>query len=166
MLCKMLRQANPVRFRNLPFTSAVICLALFMSACAQATTDTSSGATREPSRANRSQSGETHAWSIELRYAEHKTVKHPEKKIYATIWPDGIQVTFTTADGRFTPYTWEHEQFPVREPVFLSCHASLDLLPMRVARLKEVGDYVDYEIEWLAELPTKSDGARKVARCR
>jgi hypothetical protein len=159
MLSMILRNANPVRVRNMLFTSAVICLALFVSACAQAPAE-------HGQRERFTQDPPKHAWRIELIYTEHKTVKHPKKKVYATIWPDGLQVSFTPKDGGFGSYMWEHEQFPVREPVFLSCKASLDLLPMRVVRLKEVGDYVDYEIEWLAEPPTNSDGERKVARCR
>ena len=135
----MLRHANRVSVRNLFFV--VIYLAIFVLAC--------------------SQNPDKEAWSIELREVEHKTAKHPEKKYYAQIWPDGLQVSFNTAQGHFGSYTFPSEEFPVGEPVFLSCPGSPDLLPMRVVRLNEANDY---KIEWLAKSPATSDGAGKVVR--
>jgi hypothetical protein len=129
------------------FTSAMICLAIFVTACAQ-----------DPAE---------HAWSIELREAEHKTVQHPEKKYFATIWPDGLQVSFHTEQGHFGSYTFPTKEFPLGEPVFLLCPGSPDLLPMRVVLIKgdknDSNEYHDYKIEWLAKSPATSDGA-KVAR--
>ena len=148
MIREMLRHVNPVSLRNLFFTSIVICLAIFVLACAQ-----------DPAQ---------HAWSIELREAEYKTVQHPEKKYFAKIWPDGLQVSFHTAQGHFGSYTFPHKEFPLGEPVFLSCPGSPELLPVRVVLIKgdnkNLNDYHDYKIEWLAESPVTSDGARKVVR--
>lgn len=139
MLCKMLRHANPVNVRNLFF--AMVFLAIFVLAC--------------------SRDSDKHPWSVELREAEHKTVRHPDKRYYATIWPDGIQVSFDTAQGHFGSYTFPHKEFPSGEPMCLSCPGSPDLLPMRVVRLNGEANH-KYKIEWLAKSPTTSDGACKV----
>ena len=151
MLGKMPNQANPVMVRNVLLASAVVCLAIFLSACSLGT-----------SKQDRGESG----WSIELREAEHKTVQHPEKKYFATIWPDGLQVSFHTAQGHFGSYTFPTKEFPLGEPVFLSCPGSPDLLPMRVALIKgdknDSNDYHDYKIEWLPNSPATSDGAKVV----
>src|SRR5215204_6517925 len=106
MFCKMLRNANPVMVRNVPFTSAMICLAMFVQACAAGPAKQDTG---------------EHASSIELREAEHKTIQHPEKKYFATIWPDGLQVSFHTAQGHFGSYTFPTREFPLGEPVYLLC---------------------------------------------
>ena len=155
MLCKMLRHANPVSLGNRFFTSVVICLAIFVPACTQDSAKHAQGPAED-------------ARSVELREAEHKTVQHPEKKYFATIWPDGLQVSFHTAQGHFGSYTFPHKEFPLGEPVFLLCPGSPELLPMRVALIKgdknDLNDYHDYKIEWLAESPATSDGARKVVR--
>lgn len=151
MFCKMLRHANPVMVRNVLFTSAMICLAIFVPACAQG-----------PAKQNPAE----HAWSIELREAEYKTVEHPEKKYSATILPDGLRVSFHTAQGHFGSYTFPAKEFPPGEPVFLLCPGSPDLLPMRVVLIKgdnnDSNAYHDYKIEWLAESPATSGGARVV----
>ena len=151
MFCRFLRHANPVMVRNVLFTSAMICLAVFVSACA-----------RGPAKQDRAETG----WIVELREAEHKTVQHPEKKYYATIWPDGLQVSFHTAQGHFGSYTFPTREFPLGEPVFLLCPGSPDLLPMRVVLIKgdnnDSNEYHDYKIEWLDKSPTALDGAKIV----
>ncbi len=149
MLCKMLRHANPISLRNLFCTSVVVCLAIFVTACS-----------RDPAN---SQNPAEDAWSVELREAEYKTVRHPEKRYYASIEPDGLQVSFNTAQGHFGSYTFPVREFPLGEPVFLLCPGSPDLLPMRVVRLNGEANQ-RYKIEWLAESPATSDGARKVVR--
>ena len=155
MLCKMLRLVNPVCLQNLLFTSVVICPAIFVPACTQ---DSAKHA-RGPIEGSR---------SVELREAEYKTAQHPEKKYFATILPDGLRVSFHTAQGHFGSYTFPHKEFPPGEPVFLLCPGSPDLLPLRVALIKgdndDLNDYHDYKIEWLAESPATSEGARKVVR--
>ena len=151
MFCKMLRHANPAMVRNVLFTSAMICLAILVPACAQGP------AKQDPAE---------HARSIELREAEYKTVQHPEKKYSAKILPDGLQVSFHTAQGHFGSYTFPHKEFPLGEPVFLLCPGSPDLLPMRVVLIKgdnnDDNEYHDYKIEWLAKSPATSDGAKVV----
>jgi hypothetical protein len=145
MLCKVLRHANTISVRNLFFTLAVI--AIFVIACSKDTAK--------------------QGWSIELREAEHKTVQHPEKKYFATILPDGLQVSFHTTQGHFGSYTFPHKAFLLGEPTFLLCPGSPDLLPMRVVFIKgannDLNDYHDYKIEWLDKSPASSDG-RKVVR--
>lgn len=141
MLCNIIRPANTVSVCNLFFV--VVCLAVFVLAC--------------------SQNPANNAWSIELREAEHKTAKHPEKKYFASIWPDGLQVSFHATQGHFGSYTFPHDAFPLRGRTFLSCPGSPELLPMRVVRLNGANDY---KIEWLAESPVTSDGADKIVRSR
>ena len=140
----MLRHANRVSVQNLFFV--VICLTLFVLACSKETAKND--------------------WSVELREAEYKTVQHPEKKYFATIWPDGLQVSFNTAQGHFGSYTFPHKAFPLGEPAFLSCPGSPDLLPMRVILIKgannDLNDYHDYKVEWLDKPPPTSDGAKVV----
>ena len=152
MFCPILRHANPVVVRNLLFTSAIICLAIFLPACSQRPADPA-----DPAK---------HAWSIELREAEYKTAAHPEKKYSAIILPDGLRVSFNTAQGHFGRYVFSHKEFPPGEPVFLLCPGSPDLLPMRVVLIKgdnnDANDYHDYKIEWLAESPATSGGAKVV----
>lgn len=142
---------NAVMLRNVLFTSAVIWLAIFVPACAPG-----------PSKLDRSEQ----AWSIELREAEYKTVQHPEKKYFATILPDGLQVSFHTAQGHFGSYTFPTREFPLGEPVFLLCPGSPDLLPMRVVLIKgdnnDSNEYHDYKIEWLAKSPATSDGSKVI----
>ena len=142
---------NAVMLRNVLFTSAVIWLAIFVPACAPG-----------PSNLDRSEQ----AWSIELREAEYKTVQHPEKKYFATILPDGLQVSFHTAQGHFGSYTFPTREFPLGEPVFLLCPGSPDLLPMRVVLIKgdnnDSNEYHDYKIEWLAKSPATSDGSKVI----
>jgi hypothetical protein len=151
MFCKMLTSTSPLTVRNELFTSAMICLAILVPACALG-----------PANPGRTEQ----AWTIELREAEHKTVQHPEKKYFATIWPDGLQVSFHTAQGHFGSYTFPTKEFPLGEPVFLSCPGSPDLLPMRVALIKgdknDSNEYHDYKIEWLANSPASPDGAKIV----
>jgi len=132
----------PVKLRNLLFTSAVIGLAIFMPACF-----------RGPAQ---------QAWTVELQEGEYQTVRHPEKRYFATIWPDGLQVSFPAVQGHFGSYTFQQEKFPVGEPMFLSCPGSPDLLPMRVVRLDSIEADQRYRIEWLAESPAASDGAGRV----
>ncbi|HKO42713.1 MAG TPA: hypothetical protein VJU84_05460 [Pyrinomonadaceae bacterium] len=151
MFCKILRHANPVMVRNVLFTSAMLCQAIIVSGCAQG-----------PAKQNRAEPG----WIIEVLEAEHKTVQHPEKKYYATIQPDGLQVSFHTAQGHFGSYTFPARDFPLGEPVFLLCPGSPDLLPMRVVLIKgdsnDSNDYHDYMIEWLDKPPATPDGAKVV----
>lgn len=146
MFCEMFRNANAVSLRKLFFTPAVICLGIFILACPQ----------------NAAKQG----WSVELREAEYKAVQHPEKKYYANIQPDGLQVSFHTAQGHFGSYTFPHKAFPQGEPAFLSCPGSPDLLPMRVVLIKGANDdlnvYHDYKIEWLDKSPEASDKAHIV----
>jgi len=159
MLSKILRHANPVRVRNLLFTSAVICLALFVSAFAQAPAE-------HGQRQRFAQDPPKHAWIVELREEEYKTVRHPEKRFYADIWSTGLQVHFKTALGHFGTYEFAHEKFPVGETAFLSCPGSPDLLPLRVVRLNDSEVNYCYKIEWLAKSPATSDGASIVVRYR
>lgn len=140
MLCKMFRHANAVSLGNLFF--ALVFLAIFVLAC--------------------SRDSDKHPWSVELREAEHKTAKHPEKKYYTTIWPDGLQVSFHTIQGHFGSYTFPREEFPLGELAFLSCPGSPDLLPMRVVRLNDSEVNQKYKIEWLAKPPATSGGVRVV----
>ena len=151
MFCKMLTSASALMVRNELFTSAMICLALLVPACAP-----------RPAKQDRAEPG----WIIEVREAQHKTVQHPEKKYYATIQPDGLQVSFHTAQGHFGSYTFPTREFPLGEPVFLLCPGSPDLLPMRVVLIKgnnnDSNEYHDYKIEWLDKPPAKPDGAKVV----
>lgn len=142
---------NAVMLRNVLFTSAVIWLGIFVPACA-------------PGSPKHDRSEQ--AWGIELREAEHKTVQHPEKKYFATILPDGLQVSFHTAQGHFGSYTFPTREFRLGEPVFLLCPGSPDLLPMRVVLIKgdnnDSNEYHDFKIEWLARSPATSDGSKVV----
>ena len=151
MFCKMLTSAIPVMVRNAVFTSAMISLAILVPACALG-----------PAKQDRAESG----WTIELREGEHKTVRHPDKKYFAMIWPDGLQVSFHTAQGHFGSYTFPVKEFPLGEPVFLLCPGSPDLLPMRVVLIKgdsnDSNAYHDYKIEWLDKSPATSAGTKVV----
>jgi len=150
MICQMFKYADTVRIRNLLFALVAIYLVIFVSACLRF----------------EKHSGTEHAWSVELREAEHKTVQHPEKKYSAKILPDGLQVSFHTAQGHFGSYTFPHKEFSLGEPMFLLCPGSPDLLPMRVALIKgsnnDLNDYHDYKIEWLDKSPATSGGTRIV----
>ena len=150
MICQIFRYTNTVRVRNLLFIPIAIYLVIFMSACLPF--------------AERSSGG----WSVELREAEHKSVQHSEKKYYASIMPDGIQVSFHTAQGHFGSYTFPHRDFTPGEPTFLLCSGSPELLPMRVVLIKgasnDLNEYHDYKIEWLDKSPATSGGASKVVR--
>jgi hypothetical protein len=143
MIYKMPGQAKTVNLPNLFFTLTV--MAIFLLACTK--------------------DGPKQGRSVELREAEHKTVQHPEKKYFASIWPDGLQVSFHTAQGHFGSYTFPHKEFQLGEPAFLSCPGSPDLLPMRAVLIKgskDSNDYHDYRIEWLDKSPATSDGTRIV----
>ena len=168
MLCKIFRYTNPVRVLNLLFTSAVICLApLFVFSCQERTRETTVPiGTKVTEERSSAQAPAEHAWSIELREEEYKTVRHPEKRFYADIWSTGLQVHFKTALGHFGTYEFAHEKFPVGVPAFLSCPGSPDLLPLRVVRLNEGEVNYCYKIEWLAKSPATSDGASIVVRYR
>jgi hypothetical protein len=144
MICKMFRHTNPVSLRNLFFTSAV--MAIFLLACTKGTSKQD--------------------WSVKMREAEHKTVQHPEKKYFAKIWPDGLQVSFHTAQGHFGSYTFPHKEFLLGEPAFLLCPGSPDLLPVRVVLINgannDLNVYHDYEIEWLDKSPATAGETRVV----
>lgn len=147
MICRMLKYANTVRIQNLLIALTAIYLVIFMSACLRLGKDSS---------------------SIELREAEHKTAQHPEKKYYASIQPDGIQVSFHTEQGHFGSYTFPHKAFTTGEPAYLLCPGSPELLPMRVVLIRgannDLNVYHDYKIEWLDKSPRTSGGATKVVQ--
>ena len=157
MICKMFRNANPVCLRKLFFTSAVICLGIFILACSQ--NSAKQGGINE---AVDDEQGRI----IEVVDAEHKTVKHPDKKYYVTIQADGLQVSFHTAQGHYGYYTFPHKAFTQGEPAFLLCPGSPDLLPMRAVLIRgannDLNAYHDYRIEWLDESPAASGGAHIV----
>ena len=88
--------------------------------------------------------------AVTLREAEHKTSKHPSKKYYVNIWPDGPQVSFLNTSGNFASYTFPTEAFPLNQPCALLSPGSPNLLPLRVTR---VGPN-DYRIEWLEAPPS------------
>jgi hypothetical protein len=140
--------------RKLFFISVVICLGLFNLGCPL--TPISQDSSNPNSQGS----------IIELREAEHKAAQHPEKKYYANVQPDGLQVSFHTAQGHFGSYTFPHKAFTQGEPSFLSCPGSPDLLPMRVALVRgasnDLNVYHDYRIEWLDNSPATSGGARIV----
>ncbi|MEK6284009.1 MAG: hypothetical protein AABN95_26975 [Acidobacteriota bacterium] len=153
MICQTFKYANTVRIRNLLFASVAIYLGIFVSACLRL---------GEHSPAKDKHSATEHAWSVELREAEYKTVQHPKKKYFATILPDGLRVSFHTAQGHFGSYTFPVKSFPLGEPTFLLCPGSPELLPMRVVLIKgannDLNDYHDYKIEWLDKSPATSGG--------
>ena len=86
---------------------------------------------------------------VTLKELEHKTSKHPTKKYYVSIWPDGPQVSFQNKYGNFASYTFPSSEFPLNEPRALLSQGSPDLLPLRATR---VGPN-DYRIEWLETPP-------------
>lgn len=148
MICRMAGQGNRVNLLNLFFTLAV--MAIFLLACTS----------EQDGRFDTSGQDD---WSVELREDEHKTVKHPDKKNYATILSNGLQVSFQGDQVHFPSYTFAHKEFQLDEPVFLSCPGSEDLLPMRVElikRSKDAKDYHVYKIEWLDKAPARSSGTR------
>ena len=88
--------------------------------------------------------------AVTLIEREHKTIKHPTKKYYLTIWPDGPQVSFENIYGNFASYTFPTEGFTLNEPCALLSRGSPDLLPVLATR---VGPN-DYRIEWLEASPS------------
>ena len=148
MICRMSAQRNTVNLLNLLFTLTV--MAIFLLSC----TSTRDGGIDTSGQDD---------WSVELREDEHKTIKHPDKKVYVQIQFDGLQVSFPSDQGHFPSYTFEHDKFQIGEPVFLSCPGSKDLLPMRVELVKRSNDPKDYhvyKIEWLENAPATSSGTR------
>jgi hypothetical protein len=148
MICGMPGQFNTGNLLNLFFTLTV--MAIFLLGCTF----------KQDGSVDTSKSGE---WSVELREEEHKTIKHPNKKTYATIQTDGLQVSFQSDEVHFPSYTFAHKEFHLGEPVFLSSPGSKDLLPMRVVLIKrseDPKDYHVYRIEWLDKAPATSDGTR------
>jgi hypothetical protein len=140
-------QGNTENLLNLFITLAVI--AIFLLACT--------------SKQDGSVDTSKLEWSVELREIEHKTIKHPDKKIYAQIQFDGLQVSFPSDQGHFPSYTFAHNEFQLGEPVFLSSPGSKDLLPMRVVLIKRSEDPTDYhvyKIEWLEKTPATASGTR------
>jgi len=86
---------------------------------------------------------------ITLIEREHKTSAHPTKKYYASVWPDGLQVSFKTPAGHFGAYTFPTEAFPLNEPRALLSRGSPELLPILATR---VGPN-DFRIVWLEGSP-------------
>lgn len=95
--------------------------------------------------------------AVTLREAEHKTSKHPTKKYYVTIWPDGPQVSFQNTSGNFASYTFPADAFPLNQPCALLSPGSPSLLPLRATR---VGPN-DFRIEWL-EAPPSAESLKGV----
>lgn len=87
--------------------------------------------------------------SVTLVEREHKTSAHPTKKYYASVWPDGLQVSFKTPAGHFGAYTFPTEAFPLNEPRALLSKGSPELLPILATR---VGPN-DFRIVWLKGAP-------------
>jgi hypothetical protein len=75
-----------------------ICLAMLLALCFGSTTFLSV----------RAQTPEGN-WTAELRESEHKTIRHPTRKFYASIWPDGVQVSFKNGAESFPTYTFPAE---------------------------------------------------------
>jgi hypothetical protein len=91
--------------------------------------------------------------AVELRYSEHKTVRHPTKKYYVSIWPYGLQVSFENSFGNFATYEFPADAFTADEPSYLLSRGSPDLLPLRATRIAEN----DFRVEWLEETPSADD---------
>ena len=114
MICGMPGQFNTGNLLNLFFTLTV--MAIFLLGCTF----------KQDGSVDTSKSGE---WSVELREEEHKTIKHPNKKTYATIQTDGLQVSFQSDEVHFPSYTFAHKEFHLGEPVFLSSPAQRTSCP-------------------------------------
>jgi len=96
--------------------------------------------------------------AVTLRESAHKTSKHPTRKYYVTIWPDGPQVSFLNAYDNFASYTFPTSSFPLNVPCALLSPGSPYLLPLFATR---VGPN-DYRIEWLEAPPPP--GSLKVVK--
>jgi hypothetical protein len=107
------------------------------------------------------QTTQQHEWVVEMREDEHKTTRHPTKKFYASIWPDGIQVSFAKGEDSFPSYTFPAKDFVLGEATYLLSPAMPSLLPMRVTRIAEN----DFRLEWLKESPA-ADGTKIVESWR
>lgn len=87
--------------------------------------------------------------SITLIEREHKTSMHPTKHFFATVQPDGLQISFKRPAGPWGDYTFPTEAFPLNEPRILLSRGSPELLPVIATR---VGPN-DFRIVWLEGPP-------------
>jgi hypothetical protein len=162
MTCNLRGCPQPSATPNRILASLAVCLPLLFSACTQDAPERVPRGAEAAAPAEQPE-GAAAGGPVELVEAEYKTVRHPDKRFYATIQPDGLQVSFMTVMGNFGSYTFPMERFVVGQPAYLSCPGSPDLLPLRVVRLQ--GDANQrYRIEWLPESPVATDGASSVVR--
>ena len=146
-------QGNTVNLLNLFLTLAV--MAIFLLGC-----------NFKQDRSVERREAEQPDRIVEVREAEHKAARSPNKKYTASILPDGLQVSFHTTQGHLGFYTFPHKEFRQGEPVFLLSPGSPELLPMRVLLIKgapnDLNEFHDYRIEWLDQPPANAGGTRVV----